>query len=87
MSLDPSPIEPVPEETARVAHAIFPKGNRYLLLRDTLLTLFTDALFADLFPTRGQPALARLSAGAGDAGSVYRRVARSASGGSGVNAH
>jgi transposase len=58
MSLDPSPIEPVPEETARVARAIFPKGNRYLLLRDTLGTLFTDTLFVDLFPTRGQPALA-----------------------------
>jgi len=58
MSLNSSPIEPVPEETARVARAIFPKGNRYLLLRDTLGTLFTDALFADLFPTRGQPALA-----------------------------
>ena len=58
MSLDPSPIEPVPEETARVARAIFPKGNRYLLFRDTLGTLFTDPLFADLFPTRGQPALA-----------------------------
>src|SRR5215831_14875150 len=58
MSLDPSPIEPVPEETARVAHGIFPKGNRYLLLRDTLGTLFPDTLFADLFPTRGKPALA-----------------------------
>lgn len=58
MSLDPSPIEPVPQETARVARAIFPKGNRYLLLRDTLGTLFTDPLFADLFSTRGQPALA-----------------------------
>jgi transposase len=58
MSLDPLPIEPVPEETARVARAIFPKGNRYLLLRDTFGTLFTDPLFADLFPTRGQPALA-----------------------------
>ena len=58
MSLDPSPIEPVPEETARVARAIFPKGNRSLQFRDMLGTLFTDPLFADLFPTRGQPALA-----------------------------
>jgi transposase len=58
MSLDPSPIEPVPEETARVARAIFPKGNRYLQFRDTLGTLFTDPLFADLFPPRGQSALA-----------------------------
>jgi transposase len=80
MSLDPSPIEPVPEETARVARAIFPKGNRYLLLRDTLGTLFTDPLFADLFPSRGQPALARLSAGPGHPLSVYRRAAGSASG-------
>ena len=79
MSLDPSPIEPVPEETARVARAIFPKGNRYLLLRDTLGTLFTDPLFADLFSTRGQPALARLSACSGDAGTAYRSTPRSAS--------
>jgi len=30
MSLHPTPITPVPEETARVARAAFPKGNRYL---------------------------------------------------------
>jgi transposase len=58
LSLDPSPIEPVPEETARVARAIFPKGNRSLLVRETLGTLFTATLFVELFPTRGQPALA-----------------------------
>jgi hypothetical protein len=28
--LRPMRIEPVPPETARVAHAAFPKGNRYL---------------------------------------------------------
>jgi hypothetical protein len=27
MSLRPQPIEPVPEDTARVARAAFPKGN------------------------------------------------------------
>jgi transposase len=27
MSMHPSPIEPVPEETARVARAAFRKGN------------------------------------------------------------
>jgi hypothetical protein len=27
MSLRPQPLEPVPEETARVARAAFPKGN------------------------------------------------------------
>ena len=46
----------VPEETARVAHAAFPKGNVYMTLRDQLGTLFEDAQFADLFPPQGQPA-------------------------------
>ena len=30
MSLHPHVIEPVPDETARVAHAAFPKGHPYL---------------------------------------------------------
>ena len=38
MSLRPYPVEPVPEETAQVAHAAFPHGNLYLTLRDTLGT-------------------------------------------------
>src|SRR5919198_6452570 len=56
MSLHPEPIGPVPEETARVARAAFAKGNPYLSLRDELGLFYTDAQFADLFPTRGQPA-------------------------------
>jgi transposase len=58
MSLKSMPIPPVPEETARVARAAFPRGNTLMQLRDTLGTLYTDELFADLFPTHGQPALA-----------------------------
>src|ERR671939_633451 len=58
MSLKPSPIAPVPEETARVARAAFRKGNPLLKLRDELGTVFADADFADLFPERGQPGLA-----------------------------
>ncbi len=54
MSLHPHPIEPVPEETARIAHAAFPKGNLYLEMRDVLGTIYTDELFADLFPAMGQ---------------------------------
>ena len=80
LSLDPSPIEPVPEEAARVARAIFPKGNRSLLLRDTLGTLFSDPLFADLFPPRGQPALAPWRLALVTLFGVYRRAAGSASG-------
>lgn len=56
MSLQPRPSAPVPEETARVARAAFPKGNRYLEMRDVLGTIYSDEMFADLFPRRGQPA-------------------------------
>ena len=58
MSLKPSPIESVPEETARIARAAFRKGNPLLKLRNELGTLFADTDFADLFPRRGQPGLA-----------------------------
>lgn len=47
----------MPPETARVAHAAFPRGNPYLLLRDELGTIFCDEDFTDLYPGRGQPAL------------------------------
>src|SRR6266567_3103660 len=56
MSLHPEQIGAVPEETARVAKACFPKGNRYIRLRDSLGTIFDDHEFADLFPRQGQPA-------------------------------
>jgi transposase len=55
--LKPSPIEPVPEATARVARAAFRKGNPLLKLRDELGAVFADADFADLFPKLGQPGL------------------------------
>lgn len=48
----------IPEETARVACAAFPKGNRYMQMRDTLGPIFTNPEFADLFPNDGTPALA-----------------------------
>src|SRR6266480_7222690 len=58
MSLKSLPIPPVPEETARVAHAAFPRGDVVMQVRDTLGAIYTDEAFADLFPTHGQPALA-----------------------------
>src|SRR5215470_16102610 len=57
MSLHPHGIEPVPEETARVAHAAFPKGHPYLTVRDVLGTIFQDDDFAALFPAWGPPGL------------------------------
>ncbi len=56
MSLHPQVVYLVPAETARVAHAIFPKGNRYMRMYDTLGTIFQDRDFAALFPADGQPA-------------------------------
>jgi transposase len=58
MSLKSLPIPPVPEEIARIAHAVFPKGNVFMQIRDTLGTIYADEAFADLFPTHGQPAFA-----------------------------
>jgi hypothetical protein len=57
MSLKPDLIQPVPEETARVARAVFRKGNPLLSLRDELGAIFADADFADLFSKLSQPGL------------------------------
>jgi transposase len=56
MSLKPSPIIEIPEETVEVARAVFPQGNVYMLMRDRLGTIYQDEDFAALFPTMGQPA-------------------------------
>src|SRR5712664_1475349 len=58
MSLRPQPLAPVPDETARVARAAFPKGNPYLILRDTLGMIFQDDSFTDLYAHDGQPGVA-----------------------------
>ncbi len=57
MALKPTPIEPVPEGTARGAKAACRTGNPLLSLRDERGAIVADADFADLFPKRGQPAL------------------------------
>src|ERR671931_521577 len=56
MSLRSEPIGPVPEETARVVRAAFPRGNLYVQLRDVLGVVYEDASFAGLFAVRGRPA-------------------------------
>lgn len=56
MSLHPRPLFEVPEETARIAHAAFPKGNIYIRMREQLGVFFTDKQFTSLFSKRGQPA-------------------------------
>lgn len=57
MCLHPRDFSTVPEETAHVARAAFPKGNPYLTLRDELGVIYEDSMFASLFgSTRGRPA-------------------------------
>lgn len=56
MSLQMSQMALIPAETARVAHAAFPKGTLCLQIRDTLGPLYEDAQFAALFSLTGQPA-------------------------------
>ena len=58
MSLHPRTHYAVPAETAHVAHACFPHGHPSLLLSEELGTLFNDQDFVELFPPRGQPAVA-----------------------------
>jgi hypothetical protein len=52
----PRPAGSIPEEPQCVTHAAFPKGTLCLRIADELGPLYRDDLFADLFPTRGQPA-------------------------------
>jgi transposase len=56
MSLQPEPAGPIPDETARVARAAFPKGNVYMQMRDVLGAVYDDASFSRLFAVRGRPA-------------------------------
>src|SRR5262249_42000380 len=58
MALKRATIPPSPDETRRVAQAIFPENAPLLRLHDTLGPLYDDPMFADLFPTHGQPAQA-----------------------------
>ena len=52
--LKPIPILEVPEETARIAHAAFPKGNIYLRIRDRLgVSSLRMNNLSSLFPKRG----------------------------------
>jgi transposase len=55
MSLRPEPLPAIPDVTAAAVRAAFPKGNLYVDLRAEFGTLYTDQLFADLYPPEGRP--------------------------------
>lgn len=56
MSLQQSNPMFVPEETARIAKAIYRKGNLAIHLRDELAGIYSDEQFADLYPVVGRAA-------------------------------
>ena len=56
MSLKANPINQIPKDTERIAKAAFPKGNRYMLLRDTFGDFFNTTDFKSLFSSEGKPA-------------------------------
>jgi hypothetical protein len=56
MSLCPQSGAYIPEATAQVARAAFPKGNLSLPLRDARAMMYAERVFADLFLRRGPPA-------------------------------
>jgi transposase len=58
MSMRPKPIGVVPEDTARVARAAFPKGNLYMQMRNVFGSIYEDEDFSELFEVRGRRAIA-----------------------------
>ncbi|WP_331748350.1 IS1182 family transposase [Streptomyces chartreusis] len=57
MSLEPRAVGGVPELTARVVRAAFPKGTLAVRVREVLGPVFEDEAFAAAFPRRGRPAV------------------------------
>jgi transposase len=55
MTWRPHPLPPVPEATAAVVKAAFPKGNLSVDWRMEFGTLYAQDLCADLYADRGHP--------------------------------
>lgn len=58
MSLRAPIVYCLPDDTAQVARAAFPRGNTYLRVYDALGPVYSNPQFAALFPKEGQPAVA-----------------------------
>jgi transposase len=57
MSMRPRALPEVPEQTAMVARAAFPKGALAIRVRDELGEVFSDGAFIDAFGVRGRPGI------------------------------
>src|SRR3989442_8930092 len=58
MSMKPSGLEPIPEETRLLVQRLCPKGTMVTQLRDALGPIYSDEHFAHLYATRGRAAVA-----------------------------
>lgn len=56
MSLKARQAGEIPEQTREVAGLAFPKGNKYMKLRDELGELYQDEQFEGVYSDKGQPA-------------------------------
>jgi transposase len=56
MSLDAPLFYLIPDQTARLAKAVFPNGNLFMRIRDELGPIYHNQDFAHLFASRGHPA-------------------------------
>src|SRR2546421_191850 len=75
MSLQPQKLPEIPEETARIAKILFPKGNKYMWLRDELDAIYNDEQFTSrnhmyLFPL-GKRILAIRAVSSGISGNFW----------------
>lgn len=61
MTLRPQNEFAIPEETVRIARAVYPKGHVSMKMRDALGPIYQDQSFTQLFPANGRPVEARLS--------------------------
>ncbi len=77
MSLKSLPIPPVPEETARVAHAVFPCGNVFMQVRDTLGAIYTDEAKARPVSYSWSTCFSSVAPCAGHSVPMYGRLDRS----------
>ena len=57
MSMRPLPASAVPDSTARVAQAAFPRGCLAMRIRDEFGPVFQNADFVEAFAPRGGPAV------------------------------
>jgi transposase len=79
MSLKPEGIRPVPEETARIARAAYPKGNVFMRMRDELGTIYEDESIARVIFPDGPASRSALAFSIGHHHAVGREPLRSAS--------